>query len=109
MLNQVVLVGRLTKDPEVITTEKGKKLSYITIAVNRAYKNADGNYETDFIHCVLWNSVAQNTTDFCKCGDVIGVKGRIETDNYKDENGNMKYVTQVVAERITFVSSKKEN
>ena len=105
MLNQVVLVGRLTKNPEVTTTESGKKMSYITLAVQRPFKNVDGIYETDFISCVLWNMIAENTAQYCKTGDIVGVKGRIQTDNYEAEDGSTKYVTQVMAEKISFLSS----
>lgn len=102
MLNQAILVGRLTKDVEVIETD-GKTRSYITLAVQRPYKNADGEYDTDFIDCVLWNSVAENTAEYCHKGDIVGVKGRIETFINNEE----KKVTQIVAEKITFLSTKK--
>lgn len=107
MLNQVVLVGRLTKNPEIVETESGKKVSYITLAVQRPFKNIDGLYETDFIRCVLWNIVAENTVEYTKTGDVVGVKGRLQVENYEDEEGNIKYVTEVVAEKVTFLSSAK--
>ena len=105
MLNQVVLVGRLTKDPEVIESENGKKRTYIIVAVNRSFKNVNGEYETDFIKCILWNSVAENTCEYCKKGDVIGVKGRLQTSNY-EKDGEIKYVLEVIAEKVTFLSSK---
>ena len=107
MLNQVVLVGRLTKSPEILSTEGNKKLLYITLAVQRNYKNIDGIYEADFIRCVLWNALAENTCEYCTTGDIIGVKGRLQSESYQDKDGNTKYVTDVVAERITFLSSKK--
>jgi len=107
MLNQVVLVGRLVKDPTVTESENGTKLSKITIAVPRSYKNVNGEYETDFIDCTLWQTVAENTCEYCHKGDVIGVKGRIETSTY-EKNKEKKYVTTVVAEKVTFLSSKKE-
>ena len=107
MLNQVVLVGRLTKNPEIIETESGKKMTYINIAVQRPFKNIDGLYDTDFISCVLWNNIAENTVEYTKVGDVIGVKGRIQTDRYEDEEGNMNYVTEIIAEKITFLGSSK--
>ena len=106
MLNNVVLVGRLTKDPEVVEVEKGYKRTFIVVAVPRPYKNAKGEYETDFVKCILWNAVAEHTCEYCKKGDVIGVKGRIETSSYTKDN-EVKYETEVVAERITFLSSKK--
>lgn len=99
MLNQTVLVGRLVKDPEVTETENGKKVSNITLAIPRSYKNKDGEYDTDFIRCILWNGIAENTAEYCKKGDLIGVKGRIGSNEEKME---------VVAEKITFLSSKNE-
>lgn len=108
MLNQVVLVGRLTDDVEVNPTENGKKVSSICMAVQRAYKSVSGEYETDFIKCILWNGIAENTSEYCKKGDIIGIKGRIQTNNYIDEENVKHYSTEVVAEKVTFLSSKKE-
>lgn len=107
MLNQTVLVGRLTNDPELYETETGKKVARITLAVPRSYKNVNGEYDTDFISCKMWQGVAQSTTDYCTKGDLVGVKGRLETYNYESEAGR-KYFTEVVAEKITFLSKKKE-
>ena len=109
MLNQVVLVGRLTEDPTLINTVNGKKVSSITLAVQRTFKNQDGIYEADFIRCTLWNAVAASTSEYCHKGDIVGIKGRIQTSNYKDESGNTIYTTDVIAEKVTFLSSKKEN
>ncbi len=106
MLNQVVIAGRLVSDPEYVTTENNKKRAIITVAVPRAYKNIDGNYETDFIQCILWNVVAENTCEYCKKGDVVGVKGRIQTSKY-EKDGETKYSMDVIAEKISFLSSKK--
>lgn len=111
MLNQAILVGRLVADPEVKELESGKQVSTITLAVQRSYKNEEGVYETDFITCNLWNVIAQNTSEYCKKGDIIGVKGRIQTDTY-EKDGETKYAMNVVAEKVTFLSSKshdKEN
>ena len=105
MLNQVVIVGRLTKDPEVVTLEKGRKRTSITVAVARSYKNSDGVYESDFVRCILWNAIAENTTEYCKKGDVIGVKGRLQTSTY-EKDGETKYAVDVIAEKVTFLSSK---
>ncbi len=107
MLNQIVLVGRLTSDPELYETESGKKVSRLVLAVPRPYKNSQGEYESDFIGCKLWQAVAQNTTNYCKKGDLIGVKGRLETYNYETEDGR-KYLTEVVAEKVTFLSSRSK-
>lgn len=108
MLNQTVLVGRLTKNPEVITKENGKKVSSITLAVQRSYKNSEGIYEADFIRCVLWDGIAENTCEYCHTGDVIGIKGRLQSSVYKDADGNNKYALDVVCEKVTFLTSKKE-
>lgn len=106
MLNQLVVIGRLVKDPELRKTENGKNVTNITLAVPRSYKNPNGEYDTDFIDCVLWSTVAESTTEYCKKGDLLGIKGRIQTRTYqKDEE--KKYVTEVVAEKVTFLSSKK--
>lgn len=107
MLNQVVLVGRLTDDPSVTKTESGQKVSTVTLAVNRSFKNPEGIYETDFIRCILWNVIAENTSEYCKKGDIVGVKGRIQVSNYVDKDNNKKYTTEVIAEKVTFLSSKK--
>lgn len=106
MLNQVVIAGRLVADPEIIKGENNKKRTYITVAVPRSYKNIDGEYETDFIRCTLWNVIAENTCEYCKKGDIIGVKGRIQTSNY-EKDGEKIYSTDVIAEKVTFLSSKK--
>ena len=79
MLNQIVLVGRLVKTPELRITENGKKTSTITLAVPRNYKNINGEYETDFLDCTLWTNVAENTSEYCQTGDMIGVKGRVQS------------------------------
>lgn len=109
MLNQIIIVGRLVQTPEVVTTESGKHMTYITVAVPRSYKNENGEYETDFIDCVLWEAVAVNTSEYCQKGDVIGVKGRIQTRMVDDEDGNSYKKTEIVAEKITFLQSKKED
>ncbi len=105
-MNQVVLVGRLTSNPCVIETETQKKYTSITLAVQRPFKNADGIYETDFIRCILWNGIASTTTEFCKMGDVVGIKGRLQSRKY-EENEEIKFITEVIVERITFLSSNK--
>ena len=109
MLNQVVLVGRLTDNPEVQNLDEGKKISSVNVAVQRTYKNPEGLYEADFIRCVLWNGIAANTSEYCKKGDVVGVKGRIQSRSYEDKDGIKKYVTEVVAEKVTFLSSSKKD
>lgn len=108
MLNQVVLVGRLVRDIQVNNgNDAKKKIATITLAVPRSFKNHDGLYDTDFIDCTLWDSVAMNTANYCKKGDIVGIKGRIQSRIVKDEEIN-KTVVQIVAEKVTFLSSKKE-
>ena len=107
MLNQIVIIGRLVKNPEVKESEGGKKYTNITLAVPRNFKNADGEYESDFIDCVLWNGIAENASEYCHKGDLLGVKGRVQTSSYEKDK-QMKYVTRVIAEKITFLSSKKD-
>ncbi len=107
MLNQIVLVGRLANDPELYETESGKTVVRLVLAVPRAYKNSSGEYETDFIYCKLWQGVAKSTSEYCKKGDLIGIKGRVETYNYDTENGR-RYITEVIADKVTFLSSKKQ-
>lgn len=107
-MNQIILVGRLVKTPEVVTTGSAKNMSYITLAIPRSYKNENGEYDTDFLDCVLWNSVAENTSEYCKQGDVIGVKGRVQSRMIEDEDGNNYKKIEIVAEKVTFLSSKKE-
>ncbi len=106
MLNQVVLAGRLVSDPEIITTDSNKKKTLVTVAVPRSYKNTEGNYDTDFIRCVLWNGIAESTCEYCKKGDIVGVKGRLQTSNF-EKDGEKKYAMDVIAEKVSFLSTKK--
>ena len=87
MLNQVILVGRLVRNPELQVTDSGKKRSSITLAVSRGYKNLNGEYDTDFFDCTLWTGIAENTHEYCKSGDVIGVKGRLQTWMLENDDG----------------------
>lgn len=106
-MNHVVLVGRLAEDPKVTTTESGKQVTSVSVAVTRNFKNTEGIYESDFIRCVLWNGVATNTSEYCQVGDVIGIKGRLQTRYYDDEDNKRVYVMEVIAEKVTFLSSSK--
>lgn len=108
MLNQVILVGRLTKDLEVKELDDDKKVCNLTLAIPRSFKNAEGVYETDFIDCSLWGNVAENTAEYCKKGDIVGIKGRLQSNSFEREDGNKEYRTQVMAEKVTFLSANKE-
>ena len=111
MINQIILVGRLTGYPEIEEYENGKKRTIINIAVQRQFKNIDNKYDTDFFRCVLWNGMASNTKNYCQRGDIVGVKGRVQNRNYVDSENNTRYITEIIAEKISFVShsQKKEN
>ena len=107
MLNQTVIVGRLVKDPELRETETGKKITNITLAVPRSYKNVNGEYDTDFISCILWQGIAENTVNYIKKGDLLGVKGRVQSRVIEEDEDVRKNVMEIVAEKVTFLSSKK--
>ena len=101
MLNQIVLVGRITKTPEMMENQDGSKFAIINLAVPRTFKNENGEYDTDFIDCTLYKSIAENTCKYCKKGDLVGVRGRIQ-------NLNNTAQLQIVAEKVTFLSNRKE-
>jgi single-strand DNA-binding protein len=103
MLNQIVIVGRLVKEVEY---EEEKNAARITLAVPRSYKNEKGEYETDFIPCVLYNGIAQNTVEYCKKGDLIGVKGKIQRYG-NDYTANGFPILKIIVEKVTFLSNKK--
>lgn len=110
MLNQVVIVGRIIETPTIKELENGKKASTITLAVQRVYKNVDGEYETDFVPVILYNGIAENVLEYCKKGDVVGVKGKIEmTPRIDEEDFQKGQEISIIAEKVTFLSSKKEN
>ena len=106
MLNTVMLVGRLTQDPEIRVTESNKEVVRICVAVNRSFKNPDGIYETDFIDCTLWEGLAKNLSEYCHKGDTIGIRGRIQTNYYETDEQKIKRL-EIIAERVTFLSSSK--
>lgn len=107
MHNMVYLIGRLVKNPEIKELENGKSVANITLAVQRSFKNEDGVYDTDFINCSLWNGIASNTCEYCKKGDLVGIKGRLQVDCYEHE-GEMRSSMTVVADKVSFLATKKE-
>ena len=109
MLNQVVLVGRIVKTPELRVTENGKKTATVTLAVPRNYKNSEGEYDTDFLDCTMWTNVAENTSEYCQTGDMVGVKGRIQTRVFETDDGTKKKKTEIVAEKVTFLATAPNN
>ena len=107
MTNMICLVGRLVANPTLEETESEHQYSKITIAVPREYKNMEGIYEIDFIDVVLHNIIASRTVEFCTKGDLVGIKGRLQTNIYENENGEKKKEMIVIADKLTFLSSKK--
>ncbi len=106
MINRVVLVGRLTKDPELRYTPSGVPMARFTIAVNRAFSNQQGEKEADFIGCIAWRKQAENLANFMKKGSLIGVEGRIQTGSYEGQDGKRVYTTDVVADAVQFLEPR---
>ena len=104
-MNQIVCVGRLVNDLER-TEENGIERATLTLAIPRSYKNADGVYETDFVDFTLWNAIMSSNIEYMHKGDLIGVKGRVQTDTYETEDGVKHKKTNLIAERITLLSCK---
>lgn len=108
MTNNVVLVGRLTKNVELRQTSTGKEMTYFTLAVNRNFKNEQGVQTADFIVCVAFGKTAENMARFLSKGSLISVEGRISTRNFQDNDGKTVYVTEVIVGNVTFLESKKQ-
>ncbi len=108
-LNRTVLVGRLTRDPELRYTENGTAVANFTIAVNRPFTNQQGERDADFINCVIWRRPAENLANYMKKGSQIGVDGRIQSRTFEDKDGKTVYVTEVVADSVQFLESKSNN
>lgn len=106
MMNRVILVGRLTKDPELRVTPNGVAVATFTLAVNRSFTNAQGEREADFINCVVWRRPAENVANFLKKGSLAGVDGRVQTRSYEGQDGKRVYVTEVLAESVQFLEPK---
>lgn len=107
-MNVVILIGRITKDIEVRYTEKQLAVSNFTIAVRKDFKNANGEYESDFINCVSFGNISEYLNKYANKGDLVAVNGRIQTRNYEDKDGHKKYITEVFANKVTLLSHKKE-
>ena len=105
-MNKAILIGRLTRDPELRSTPAGRNVCQFSIAVNRTFTNANGDREADFINCVVWDKQAENLVKYQKKGNQIAVDGRIQTRNYEDKDGRRVYVTEILANNISFLDSK---
>lgn len=106
MINRVVLTGRLTKDPELKYTITGVAVTRFTLAVNRAFQNAAGENEADFISCVAWRKQAENAANYLKKGSLVGIDGRIQTGSFEGQDGKRVYTTEVVADSVQFLEPK---
>jgi single-strand DNA-binding protein len=107
MTNRAVLVGRLTKDPELRFTPNGIAVTTFTLAVNRPFKNVNGEQEADFINIVVWKKAAENVANYTSKGSLVAIDGRIQTRSYENKDGQRVYVTEVVAESVQFLGTKK--
>lgn len=108
MINNVTLVGRLTKDVELKYTPANQAVAQFVLAVNRTFKNANGERESDFINCVIWRKSAENLANWVKKGNLIGITGRIQTRNYENQQGQRVYVTEVIAENFQMLESRNQ-
>ena len=106
MINSVCLVGRLTRDPELKYTGNNIAVASFSLAVNRTFKDANGEREADFINCVIWRQQAENLANWAKKGALIGITGRIQTRSYENQQGQRVYVTEVVAENFQMLESR---
>lgn len=105
-MNKVILIGRFARDPEMRTTPSGVATTSFTIAVQRNYANAQGDREADFISCVAWRKQAENIAKYCTKGSQVAVDGRIQTRNYDAQDGTKRYVTEVIADNVTFLGGR---
>ena len=108
-MNKVILIGRLTRDPELRYTGSNTPVATFSLAVNRPFTNQSGEREADFISCVVWRKLAETVKNYLSQGSQVAVEGRIQTRNYDDQNGQKRYVTEVIVENIDFVGSRRDN
>lgn len=108
-MNKVILIGNLTKDPEISTTPSGVSVCNISLAVPRSFSNADGERETDFFNITVWRTLAENCHKFVKKGSKIAVVGNIRNRSYDAPDGTRRYVTDIMAEQIDFLSTKNSS
>lgn len=108
-MNKVILIGRLTRDPELRTTQSGLATTTFTVAISRNYTNNNGTQETDFINCVCWRKLAENVAKYCSKGSQVAVEGRLQTRNYDLQDGTKRYVTEVLAENVSFLGSRSNS
>ena len=106
MINRVVLVGRMTRDPELRRTPQGDAVTSFTLAVNRNYTSRDGQQQADFINCVVWRKPAETVERYCSKGSLVGVEGRIQTRSYDNSQGQKVYVVEVICDSVQFLETR---
>lgn len=106
MINRAVVCGRLVRDPELRRTQNGTPVTSFTLAVNRTFKNADGQQEADFLNCVAWNKTAEIVEQYCSKGNLVGVEGRLQSRSYQNNQGNNRTVVEIIADQVQFMQSK---
>lgn len=108
-MNKVILIGRTTKEVELTRTSNGTSVAKFSLAVQRKFKNADGEYEVDFLNIVAWRNTAEFCEKYVKKGDKIGVVGSIQTRSYEAQDGTKRYVTEIVVDEIELLSPKEKS
>ena len=108
-MNKVILIGRLTRDPEMRTTASGMSVTRFSVAVNRTYQDQNGERGVDYINCVAWRKQAENIAKYCTKGTQVAIDGRIQTGSYDAQDGSKRYTTDIICDNVTFLGSKGDN
>lgn len=108
-MNKVIIIGRTTRDIELKQTSSGASVAEFSVAVNRTFKNANGERESDFFNCIAFSKLAETISKYVKKGDQVGIEGRLQTRNYTNREGNKVYVTEIIVENVEFLQSKKQD
>lgn len=109
MINRTVLVGRLTRDPELRRTQQGDAVTSFTLAVNRNYTASDGQQQADFINCVVWRKIAENVEKYCSKGSLVGIEGRLQSRSYDNNQGQKVFVVEVLCDSVQFLDTRKSD
>lgn len=108
-MNKVILIGRLTRDPEMRTTSSGTNVTSFSLAVSRNFTDQNGERGTDFFNCVVWRKQAENVAKYCQKGSQVAVEGRLQNRSYDAQDGTKRYVTEVICENVSFLGSRSDN
>ena len=107
-MNKVIIIGRNTKDIELKQTTAGKAVAEFSVAVNRSFKNSNGERESDFFNCIAFSKLAETISRYVKKGDQVGIEGRLQTRNYTNKEGRKVYITEIIVENVEFLQTKKQ-